>query len=143
MLGGRAERVRWLVWSLLAVTFAVAGCGSSTGDAASGATSAPSRVSQLAHWTARVHVAGVVDMSARRADGSIVVAAAGRLRLLLTGGTIGPFAPTYSAPPGLEPYIALSSGQRVAGAGCRFGPGAIYALRLQHGDGVTVVDARG
>ena len=56
---------------------------------------------------------------------------------------VRPFAPRYSAPPGLEPYIARGSGQRPAGAACAFPTGDIYALRLVHGDGVTVVDARG
>ena len=72
-----------------------------------------------------------------------MVAAAGRLLLLSSAGRLAPFAPGYSAPPGLEPYIALSSGQRVAGAGCGFPVDGVYALRLSHGDGVTVADARG
>ncbi len=71
-----------------------------------------------------------------------MVAAAGRLTLLLPDGRLRPFARTYSAPPGLEPYIALSSGQRVQTAGCRFPADSLYALRLDHGDGVTVIDAR-
>jgi hypothetical protein len=84
-----------------------------------------------------------VDLSSPRADGSIIVAAAGRLDLLSPGGRLTRFAPGYAAPPGLEPYIALSSGQRVPGGGCRFPPGSLYALRLNHGDGVTVVDPGG
>jgi hypothetical protein len=43
----------------------------------------------------------------------------------------------------LEPYIVRSPGQRVADAGCRFAPGGIYALRLNHGDGITEVSAAG
>jgi hypothetical protein len=46
------------------------------------------------------------------------------------------------APPGLEPYIVPSSGQPVPAAGCRFPSGAVFALRLRHGNGVTIVDSR-
>jgi hypothetical protein len=63
--------------------------------------------------------------------------------LLHPSGKLRAFAPTYAAPPGLEPYIALSSGERVDAAGCAFPDDALYALRLNHGDGVTVIDARG
>ncbi len=86
---------------------------------------------------------GVVDLSAPRTGGSIVVAARGRLQTLSAAGALTAFAPAYSAPPGLEPYIVLSSGERVADAGCRFRPGDLYALRLSHGDGVTVVNPAG
>jgi hypothetical protein len=72
-----------------------------------------------------------------------VVAAAGRLALLRANGAARPFAPGYSAPAGLEPYIALSTGRRVAAAGCSWPAGAVYALRLARGNGVTVIDARG
>ncbi|HEY3727705.1 MAG TPA: hypothetical protein VGL51_11055 [Solirubrobacteraceae bacterium] len=94
-------------------------------------------------WTARKHVRGVVDLSAPRRAGSIVVAAAGKLALLLPDGKLRAFARTYSAPRGLEPYIALSSGQRLPASNCAFPNDGLYALRLDHGDGVTVIDARG
>jgi hypothetical protein len=85
----------------------------------------------------------VVDLTEPRDDRSIVVAAAGKLDALSARGRLTRFAPGYAAPPGLEPYIALSSGERVANAGCRFPTGSVYALRLNHGDGVTVINARG
>jgi hypothetical protein len=111
------------------------------------ATTSPPRrapaATRSSTWTGLRHVRGVVDLSSPRADGAIVVAAAGRLGVLSSGGRLTRFAPAYTAPPGLEPYIALSSGQRVSGAGCRFPAGSLYALRLNHGDGVTVVDPRG
>lgn len=72
-----------------------------------------------------------------------MVAAAGRLALLLPDGRRRSFAPRYSAPPGLEPYIALSSAQTVKAAACRFSADSVYALRLVHGDGVTVIAVRG
>ncbi len=97
----------------------------------------------LAEWTGRRHVRGVVDLSSPRSGGAIVVAARGHLYTLTPGAGLTPFAPRYSAPPGLEPYIALSSGQRVPAAGCAFARGGIYALRLAHGDGVTLVSDHG
>jgi hypothetical protein len=98
---------------------------------------------RIASWSARKHIRGVVDLSAPRRRGSVVVAAAGKLALLLPTGRLRAFAPAYSAPPGLEPYIALSSGQRLDASRCAFPNGALYALRLNHGHGVTVIDARG
>jgi hypothetical protein len=89
------------------------------------------------------HVRGVVDLSSPGPGGAIVIAARGHFQTLTAHGTIRSFAPSYAAPPGLEPYIVRSSGQRVRGAGCRFTPGAIYALRLRNGHGVTVVDGSG
>lgn len=86
---------------------------------------------------------GVVDLSSPRPGGAILVEAAGRLYTRLPTGSLRPFAAGYAAPPGLEPYLVLSSGQRVPGAGCRFAPGALYALRLSHGNGVTVVGRGG
>ncbi len=94
-------------------------------------------------WQRFVHLPGVLDLtSPLPGTASIRVAAHGRLETL-SGHQLRPFSPEYSAPPGLETYIAESSGQRVAGAGCSFSRDALFALRLTHGDGVTVVDQHG
>ena len=85
-------------------------------------------------------------MSGPRRDGAIVVAAAGRLVLLRPATGPLPFArgaAGYSSPGGEEPYIALSSGERVRSAGCTFGTDTLYTLRLVNGRGVTVVDMQG
>lgn len=134
MISRRAQKFLVLVWASLCL----AGCGRSADVPAS--RSSPVRV---ARWSGHKHVRGVVDLSAARQGGSIVVAAAGRIALLLPDGKLRAFAGAYSAPPGLEPYIALSSGQRVRAARCRFATDNLYALRLNHGTGVTVVDPRG
>ncbi len=98
----------------------------------------------LVSWGGLAHVRGVVDLTAPLSrTGAIRVAARGRLETLSGAGALEPFRSRYSAPLGLEPYIALSSGQRVAGAGCRFARGGLYALRLRDGHGVTVVDPSG
>jgi hypothetical protein len=96
-----------------------------------------------ATWTGRVHVRGVVDLSSPRRNGSIIVAARGRLQRLSPRGALTPFAPAYSAPPGLEPYIVRSPGLRPPGARCSFAADRTYSLRLSGGDGVTVVTGAG
>lgn len=119
------------------ICISLVGCGAAT-------TARPDRTvkQRTATWTGRGHVRGVVDLSAPRRDGSIVVAAAGRLLVRSPDAGIRSFAPSYRAPPGLEPYIALSSRQALSARRCRFGDDGLYALRLRDGNGVTVVDSR-
>jgi hypothetical protein len=94
-------------------------------------------------WQRFLHVPGVLDLTSPLPGASAIrVAAHGRLQTL-SGRRLRPFSPGYSAPAGLEAYIAESSGQRVPAAGCSFPRDAVYALRLRHGDGVTVVDGDG
>jgi hypothetical protein len=143
------------LWIALVAAFglvAPAACGSGAASR-SGAASTPARPAARAVrasarapvvWTGRVHVRGVVDLTAPQPDGSIIVAARGRLFRLAPAGALHPFAPAYVAPPGLEPYIVRSPGLRPAGpGGCGFPAGDIYALRLAHGNGVTVVSPGG
>ncbi len=111
---------------------ALGGCGSA---AAIGRLTAP-RASRLARWSAFAHVRRPLDIVGPRADGSLVLAAAGRLWLVSRGGAVTPFASGYQSPGGEEPYIAQSPG------GC-FGAGNVYALRLTAGRGVVVVGASG
>ncbi len=96
-----------------------------------------------AAWTGRAHVRGIVDLTAPGTDGALVVAARGRLFRLARTGRLSAWAPAYSAPPGLEPYIVRSPGLRVPGSRCTFPAGDIYALRLAHGNGLTLVTPGG
>jgi hypothetical protein len=132
---------------LALVTSAMAGCAQTHPEGRPrvhrAATTHAARAAGVLQWAGRHQVRGVVDLSAPRADRSIVIAAAGKLKRLAADGRVSAFAPGYAAPPGLEPYMALSRGQRVADAGCRFAPDSIYALRLNHGDGVTEINPRG
>lgn len=122
--------------ALLAVlaTLALAACGS----AATATVSAP-RAPKLAHWAALVHLARPLDVAAGRSDGSIVVAAAGRL-YLLRGAALAPFAPAYKSPGGEEPYIAVPA---AAHKGCSFGVNTVYAIRLHAGRGITRISPTG
>jgi hypothetical protein len=131
---------RFLAASLAAGCLAACGGSAPAPSAtAGGATSASARP---AVWTKVRHVRGIVDLTAPGPRAPVVVAAHGRLQAVTAGGHLAPFAPAYAAPPGLEPYLVRSSAQRVRGAGCRFAPGGIYALRLRDGNGITVVDRR-
>lgn len=113
---------------------ALAACGSSAAGRIT-AASAPKR----AHWLTRTRAQRPVDLAGPRADGSLVIAAAGRLSILRATGAVRPFPSAlgaYRSPGGEEPYIALSPG------GC-YGSGTVYALRLTSGRGVVAVGARG
>jgi hypothetical protein len=118
----------------------LAGCGGS--HAAPRATDAPS----LAHWRQALHVTRVVDVTMPRADGRLVVAANGRLALLRPGGRPQPFARGpggYATEVGPEPYIALSPGQAVPGAGCRFPRESVYAIEPRGRPGVIAIARAG
>jgi hypothetical protein len=91
---------------------------------------------RLAHWTPFVHAQRPLDVAGPRPDGSMVLAAAGRLWLIERAGAVVPFMPGYQSPGGEEPYIALSPG------GC-FGTGTVYALRLASGLGVAEISGQG
>ena len=82
---------------------------------------------RVAGWRPFAAVKGVVDLTVPRSDGRLTVAVAGHLGLLRVGGSPVPFARGYRTSTG-EPYIALSPGQRVAGARCAFHRDDVYAL---------------
>jgi hypothetical protein len=104
-----------------------------------GLSAARAAADRTVTWTELRHVTKVIDLAGPAADGSVFIDANGGLKVMSAGGRIRPFAPGYSAPPGLEAYMALSSGQRVTGANCSWPAGTLYALRLAGGNGITVV----
>jgi hypothetical protein len=118
---------------LALASLALAACGS----AASGTVSAK-RATTVARWTAAVHLRRPLDVAVR-ANGSVVVAADGRLFLLGRSGALTRFAPAYTSPGGEEPYIAAPG----AAQGGSFGRNAVYAIRLQQGRGITRIAANG
>jgi len=120
---------------------ALAACGSTASERITAVS-----VASPARWTPAVRISRVLDLSSPRRDGTIVLATAGHLALLLPSGTVQQFArgpAGYVNPGGEEPYLALSTGERVARAGCTFPEQTLYVLRLQRGTGVTAVNARG
>ena len=120
-----------MLLSLAAAGLGAAGCG----NAVTGKITARS-AGQPAHWTAFAIADRPLDIAGPRRDGSVVLAAGGRLWLLSPSGSRTAFAPGYRSPGGEEPYIALSPG------GC-YGAGTLYALHLTGGRGVAAVAAHG
>ena len=115
-------------------------CATGPAGATDSASSAPLR------WRPTQRLAQVLDLAGPRADGRLLVAAAGRFYLLGPGRGLRPFARGphgYSTALGPEPYIALSRGQRVPGAGCAFRLGTAYALEPGSRPGVIRIDASG
>lgn len=99
-----------------------------------------------AHWARFRHLAGVVDVSGPRGDDSFTVAAAGRLFTMAQTGVLRPFARGpggYSTGIGPEPYIAVADGERVAGTGCSFPRGMIFALQPGPRPGIIAITPDG
>jgi hypothetical protein len=95
------------------------------------------------NWERWVSLPGVVDVVGPRPDGKLVAAAAGRLFLVDPDrGTTAPFG-SYSTDPGPESYMAMAPGLDVAGSGCRFEAGEIYALELGTPQGIIRVSVDG
>jgi hypothetical protein len=120
---------------LALLALATAACGSAAGGRVSARSA---RV--LAQWRDYLHVGRPLDLGGPRRDGSLVLAAAGRLWRVLPTGRAVPFASAYRSPGGEEPYIALA--QRGRG-GCSFGADAVYALRLRAPRGVNRISSSG
>ena len=127
-------RSRGLFLALLA-GLALAGCGA----AADGQVTV-ARAPKLARWTPFVHVQRPLDLAGPRSDGSLVLAAAGRLWLLQQSGHISRFAPGYQSPGGEEPYIATPHPGHL---GYGFGSGAVYVIRLSKPRGILRIGANG
>jgi hypothetical protein len=125
--------IRVLAVALTCAALTACGNTRATSPAAEGT---PRAAHPLAHWTAFAHLATPLDVVGPRRDGSLVLAASGRLWTLGRSGTVRRYAPAYKSPGGEEPYIALSPG------GC-FGRGTAYAIRLSHGRGLTAITSDG
>ena len=88
----------------------------------------------------------MVDLAGPRGDGSFAVAAAGRLFILSRAGALVSFARGpggYATAIGSEPYITIPGNERVAGAGCSFSSGTIFALQPRGRPGVILIGADG
>jgi hypothetical protein len=123
-----------LVLLALLAGVVISACGSGAGG---GITAV--RAVRSARWAEYVRVRRPLDLAGPRRDGSLVLAADGRLSLLTPGGSVKPFASGpggYTSPGGEEPYIALSPGGG-------YGNGTVYALRLKGGRGVVAISAPG
>ncbi|HEV2309734.1 MAG TPA: hypothetical protein VGU73_04380 [Acidimicrobiia bacterium] len=125
-----------------AVGGALFAVGLLTGGGLAGATGAPG----VLRWATFRHVTQVVDLTARRADGSIVVAADGSLSLLHPDGTVTRFArgpQGYSTARGPEPYLTITTAQPVGGTTCTFPTDGIDAIQPGAHPAVIAVDPSG
>ncbi len=139
--------VRWLSvrrWQNLALGLAVtalAACGGSPARPAPPPPGPPP-----AAWTVYRPLPGVVDLAGPRADGSFLVAAAGRLLVLGRGGTLTAFARGaggYQTAQGTEPYLALAGSGWVGEKPCPFGSTSLFALEPGPRPGVMVITPAG
>jgi hypothetical protein len=100
-----------------------------------------------ATWRPFAPIRSGVDVAGPRRDGTLVVAAGGRLSLLPSGGNQprlfarGPDG--YSTSPATEPYIAISPRRRLPRAGCSWRRDDIYALEPVGARGIIRVDPAG
>lgn len=117
----------------------LASCG---GSAGSGGTPLP----PAGAWAVFRHLPGVVDLAGPRGDGSLVVAAAGRLLIMGRDGTLSRFARGaggYRTAMGTEPYLVLASGYPGQGNRCSFGENTIFALEPGTRPGVIMISPLG
>ena len=97
-------------------------------------------------WEQWQSVSGVFDLGGPRTDGSLLVAGSAALYTLNPAGDLQPFARGgggYRDDPTAEAYLAVSSGQHVAAAGCDFARDDAFILRLHAPIGITRVDRTG
>jgi hypothetical protein len=120
----------------LAIASAVAltGCGSGGAVMAHDVSS----TAKLARWKPFVHVTRPLDLAGPRRDGSLVLAAAGRLWVLERSGTVRPVSPAYKSPGGEEAYIAFVSPAASSAPRC-LRQGAAYALKIPAPHGVLKI----
>ena len=88
----------------------------------------------------------MVDIAGPRGDGLFAVAAAGRLLLWTPAGVLRPFARGaggYVTATGPEPYLTLAGNGHVAGTGCSFRAGTIFALQPRGRPGIIAIGAGG
>ena len=104
----------------------------------------PSFADQAA-WEQWQKIPGVVDVGAR-ADGSLVVMAAGRLYLMSSTGATTPFAAGpdgFSTDPNAEPYFVIAPALAVDGASCAWNADDLFVLDLTSPPGIARVDPAG
>src|SRR5689334_1807932 len=102
----------------LAACIGVTACAARPASGAGAMHRAGTASPALAHWMKFKHIPAVLDVANRGGDGSMFVAAAGRLFTFRPGGALTPYARGpggYRTARGPEPYIAVTGSQRVAG----------------------------
>ena len=133
----------WQNLALGAAAAALAACSASPGQPGTGQ---PGVGPPPATWAVFRHLPGVVDLAGPRADGSFLVAAAGRLFVLGRDGTLLPFARGaggYQTAMGTEPYLTLAGSYPDRGNHCSFGTNTAFALEPGSRPGVILISPQG
>ncbi|MDQ6835876.1 MAG: hypothetical protein M3016_06775 [Actinomycetota bacterium] len=118
------------------IGLACAACGSAGHTAPARAA----RPAGLLRWPVYRHELRPLDLAGPTGNGTLVLAAGGRLFTLDRSGQTSLFSAAYDRPGNTEPYIAAPApGHR----GCSFGRHAVYALRLYGSRGVVKVIRHG
>ena len=110
--------------------------------AAVAAIGAPPAAAQVSfEWEPLFAAPGATDVAGPRSDGRLVVAGTDEpLKLFAPGGALAPFATGPNGhlphPASHEPYVAVSDGHKVKGAGCSFKPDQVF--QIETGDEQSV-----
>ena len=98
-----------------------------------------SAASPALHWRPLLKVPAIVDVVGPRADGQLVLSTRSGLFLVRPGRPAAEFArgPGGYVAAGGEPYIALASARRLAGARCSFHRDDVFALDADSTPGVV------
>jgi hypothetical protein len=120
------------------LALAVLVCAGCAGGTSASTTSAAGRA--VLRWPIYRHELRPLDLAGPLRDGTLVLAAGGRLWTLRHDGSKTVFAAAYNRPGNAEPYIAAPSQDH---GGCPFGTDAVYALRLYGIRGVVKVFRHG
>jgi hypothetical protein len=114
----------------------VLGLGAGCGATGASTPSRPAHAGSLARFAILRHVSRPLDLAGPGRNGTLVLAAGGRLWNLTRSGRLTLFSAAYDRPGNAEPYIAASAPGH---AGCSFGADTVYVLRLYGGRGVVAV----
>ncbi|MGH2867546.1 MAG: hypothetical protein ACRDNK_08260 [Solirubrobacteraceae bacterium] len=112
------------------------GCASTSAGAPSTAATRPA----LARFAILRHTRRPLDLAGPLPNGSLVLAAGGRLWTLGRSGQPALFSAAYDRPGNAEPYLAAPGPGH---AGCSFKANTVYVLRLYGGRGVVAVGRHG
>jgi len=135
-----ARALALILFSAAALLTGCGGAGTVTESRPGTPTGTVSFGRAVARWPIWRHVRRPLDLGGPLRDGSLVLAAHGRLWSVDAGGRRTLFSAAYNRPGNAEPYIAAPApGHR----GCSFGAGTVYVLRLYGGRGVLAVRRHG
>ncbi|MGI9184054.1 MAG: hypothetical protein ACR2GZ_03685 [Solirubrobacteraceae bacterium] len=117
-----------------------AGCTTTTTGASAPRAAAHAGIGALARFSILRHANRPLDLAGPLSDGSLVLAAGGRLLTLSGPGGSQRFSAAYDRPGNAEPYLAAPARGH---AGCSFNANTVYVLRLYGGRGVVSVARHG